>query len=78
MTRAGSHLPMELADLSYSRPDRELVGRAYAVAAYWHRGQRRKSGAPYVTHCVAVARILADLGMDAPTSTRTAPAGGHA
>ncbi|MET8157554.1 HD domain-containing protein [Sphaerisporangium sp. NPDC005289] len=42
----------------------ELVERAYAVAAYWHRDQRRRSGDPYITHPVAVAVILAEAGMD--------------
>ncbi|SEG31202.1 HD domain-containing protein [Nonomuraea solani] len=41
-----------------------LVRRAYVVAAYWHRGQLRKSGDPYITHPVAVATILAEWGMD--------------
>ncbi|MGW0805501.1 HD domain-containing protein [Nonomuraea sp. NPDC002799] len=40
-----------------------LVERAYLVAAYWHRGRRRCSGDPYITHPVAVAAILAELGM---------------
>ncbi|WP_181019841.1 HD domain-containing protein [Nonomuraea typhae] len=46
---------------------RELIERAYTVAAYWHRGQRRHSGQPYVTHPVAVAVILAGTGADAAT-----------
>ncbi|MEV0387279.1 HD domain-containing protein [Nonomuraea sp. NPDC050643] len=41
-----------------------LVQRAYLIAAYWHRGQLRRSGDPYVSHPVAVAVILAELGMD--------------
>lgn len=43
------------------------IERAYAVAERWHRGQKRKSGDPYITHPLAVATILAELGMDAPT-----------
>ncbi|MFD7902333.1 RelA/SpoT family protein [Kitasatospora sp. NPDC059722] len=43
------------------------IERAYAVAEKWHRGQKRKSGDPYITHPLAVATILAELGMDAPT-----------
>jgi GTP pyrophosphokinase len=58
-------LPPELADLPFREADKALIGRAYAVAAYWHRDQWRRSGDPYVTHCVAVARILAAMGMDA-------------
>jgi guanosine-3',5'-bis(diphosphate) 3'-pyrophosphohydrolase len=47
--------------------DAKLVRRAYATAERMHRGQMRKSGEPYITHPVAVARILADLGMDTTT-----------
>ncbi|MEW6242313.1 MAG: HD domain-containing protein, partial [Chloroflexota bacterium] len=46
---------------SYSLADRELIQRAYRVAEEAHRGQKRASGEPYITHCVAVAGILADL-----------------
>ncbi len=45
--------------------DRSLVERAYYKAEKAHDGQRRKSGEPYFTHCVAVAHILADLKLDA-------------
>jgi guanosine-3',5'-bis(diphosphate) 3'-pyrophosphohydrolase len=48
---------------TYSLADRELVQRAYRVAEEAHRGQKRVSGEPYVTHCVAVARILSDLSV---------------
>jgi len=43
------------------------VRRAYEVGAVAHEGQTRKSGEPYITHPVAVAGILAELGMDAET-----------
>jgi len=43
------------------------VRRAYEVGAHAHAGQTRRSGEPYITHPVAVAGILADLGMDAET-----------
>ena len=45
--------------------DRVLVERAYHKAESAHEGQFRKSGEPYFTHCVAVARILADMQLDA-------------
>ena len=45
----------------------ELVMHAYAVGATAHAGQERKSGEAYITHPVAVARVLAELGMDAET-----------
>ncbi len=43
-----------------------LLEQAYTVAEKAHRGQLRKSGDPYITHPVAVATILADLGMPLP------------
>ncbi|HEX3895567.1 MAG TPA: bifunctional (p)ppGpp synthetase/guanosine-3',5'-bis(diphosphate) 3'-pyrophosphohydrolase [Rudaea sp.] len=43
------------------------VIKAYQIGAHAHAGQKRKSGEPYITHPVAVAAILADLGMDAET-----------
>jgi (p)ppGpp synthase/HD superfamily hydrolase len=47
--------------------DAGLLRRAYAVADHWHSGQVRKSGAPYITHPLAVAILLADIGMDTTT-----------
>ncbi|MDO5492469.1 MAG: bifunctional (p)ppGpp synthetase/guanosine-3',5'-bis(diphosphate) 3'-pyrophosphohydrolase [Nesterenkonia sp.] len=48
-------------------PDLPLVRRAFDVAAHQHRHQRRKSGEPYITHPVAVATILAELGLTGRT-----------
>ncbi len=47
--------------------DMEAIARAYDVAEKMHRGQLRKSGEPYLIHPMAVAEILADLGMDEET-----------
>ena len=47
--------------------DAALLRRAYAIADRWHAGQFRKSGAPYITHPLAVAILLADIGMDTTT-----------
>ncbi|HEY1036096.1 MAG TPA: HD domain-containing protein, partial [Pseudoxanthomonas sp.] len=44
-----------------------LLRRAWEVGAAAHAGQTRKSGEPYITHPVAVAGVLAELGMDAET-----------
>jgi guanosine-3',5'-bis(diphosphate) 3'-pyrophosphohydrolase len=46
---------------TYSSADRELVQRAYRVAEQAHQGQTRASGEPYISHCLAVASILAEL-----------------
>jgi GTP pyrophosphokinase len=47
--------------------DLALLQQAYDVAEERHAGQRRKSGDPYITHPLAVATILAELGMDTTT-----------
>src|SRR5205823_4418972 len=47
--------------------DMGLLRRSYAVAEQMHRGQLRKSGQPYITHPLAVAQILAEVGMDTTT-----------
>ena len=46
-------------------PDEDLsiLERAYRRAVIQHSSQRRKSGEPYIIHPLAVAQILADLGM---------------
>ncbi len=45
----------------YTVVDREQILRAYHYAEAAHVGQTRVSGEPYITHCVAVAGILADM-----------------
>lgn len=52
---------------NHPKADTALLERAYVVAEQAHRGQLRKSGDPYITHPVAVATILAELGMTPPT-----------
>ena len=47
------------------RGDRELIARAGAAAEAAHSGQVRQTGEAYFTHPVAVAGIVADLGLDA-------------
>ncbi len=53
--------------LHQPKADTALIERAYAAAEKAHRGQTRKSGEPYITHPLAVAQILADLGIGAKT-----------
>lgn len=43
--------------------DMEILSRAYTRAVIQHAEQRRRSGEPYIIHPLAVAQILADLGM---------------
>ncbi len=45
-----------------SSPD--LFVRAYETANQAHQGQRRKSGEPYILHPVAVASVVAEMGLD--------------
>ena len=52
---------------THPKTDVRSVERAYEIAAYHHRDQRRRSGDPYITHPLAVATILAELGMTTPT-----------
>ncbi|HYC49491.1 MAG TPA: HD domain-containing protein, partial [Gemmatimonadaceae bacterium] len=49
------------------RLDRDLLARAYRFSEEAHRGQMRLSGEPFVTHCVEVAKILAELQLDSVT-----------
>ncbi|MGV8970628.1 MAG: RelA/SpoT family protein [Microbacteriaceae bacterium] len=53
--------------LHHPKADIPLIERAYAAAKKAHEGQKRKSGEPYITHPVAVAQILADLGIGSKT-----------
>ncbi|PFG43300.1 GTP pyrophosphokinase [Isoptericola jiangsuensis] len=52
---------------NHPKSDLGMLERAYATAEKAHRGQQRKSGDPYITHPVAVATILAELGFDGAT-----------
>ncbi|MGH3149465.1 MAG: HD domain-containing protein, partial [Streptosporangiaceae bacterium] len=52
---------------THPKADIRLIERAYETAAYWHRDQKRLSGDPYITHPLAVATILAELGMNTET-----------
>jgi GTP pyrophosphokinase len=52
---------------SHPKAEVRLLQQAYDVAARYHSGQFRKSGDPYITHPLAVAQILSELGMDTIT-----------
>ena len=47
--------------------DEALIRRAYDYSARMHRGQKRMSGEPYVTHPLNVALIIAQLKLDVPS-----------
>ncbi len=47
--------------------ERELIQRAAHLAAHAHRGQKRKSGEPYIAHVFAVTEILNRLNLDYET-----------
>lgn len=52
---------------THPKADLGMIERAYRTAEKYHTGQLRKSGDAYITHPLAVATILAELGMTAPT-----------
>ena len=63
---------MELQEILEALPnltpsEKVLIEKAYNLAKQVHKRQKRRSGEPYFTHCVAVAHILMDLRMDAAT-----------
>src|SRR6202166_1155083 len=74
---AGSSLPAAEAALlvpvltaflrRHPGDDTAMIVRAAETATLAHAGQTRRSGEPYVTHPIAVAGIVADLGLDAQT-----------
>ena len=52
---------------THPKADLDSVERAYNIAERLHSHQRRLSGDPFITHPLAVATILAELGMTPPT-----------
>jgi GTP diphosphokinase / guanosine-3',5'-bis(diphosphate) 3'-diphosphatase len=74
---AGTSLPAVEAELlvpvleaflrRHPGDDTALIVHAAELATVAHAGQLRRSGEPYVTHPIAVAGIVADLGLDAQT-----------
>jgi len=47
--------------------DMELIDKAVAYAQEKHKEQKRKDGSPYIIHPLAVAEIVAEMGMDTDT-----------
>ena len=56
-------------DLAAINPkyDDSIIIKAYEIALRLHDGQKRQSGEPYIIHPIAVAKILANFGMDNET-----------
>lgn len=64
--------PTDLEPIFKSQPklspvEKQFISKAYQRAATAHEGQTRASGDPYLIHCLAVAQILSELRLDAPT-----------
>ena len=54
---------LRIVKANHPRADLSIIERAFEAANLAHEGQVRKSGEPYITHPLAVAKILADLGI---------------
>lgn len=50
-----------------SNEGRRFMTAAYTLANEAHRSQKRKSGENYIEHCLGVAKILAEIGMESRT-----------
>lgn len=58
---------IKTARIHHPKSDVSIIERAFTAAELAHRGQMRRSGEPYITHPVAVAQILAELGIGPKT-----------
>jgi len=50
-----------------SEDNKAVIQTALDYSVRMHEGQKRKSGLPYVSHCIDVANILLDWNMDYTT-----------
>ena len=71
LEQAQGHLQLQMLLIEVAscndQADFDLIARAYHFAHKCHAGQMRKSGRPFLQHCVEVARILAQLRLDTTT-----------
>ncbi|MBT5324647.1 MAG: bifunctional (p)ppGpp synthetase/guanosine-3',5'-bis(diphosphate) 3'-pyrophosphohydrolase [Gemmatimonadetes bacterium] len=71
LEQAHDHLQLQMLLIEVASCDDQadfaLIARAYHFAKKYHEGQTRKSGHPFLHHCVEVARLLAQLRMDHTT-----------
>lgn len=58
---------LEMASSLYSEKDITLLKKAYVFAARAHKGQVRRSGEPYLSHPLEVARMLSEMRLDSVT-----------
>ena len=62
--REGFEKLLKTVQGSFSEREIEKITKAYNLAEEAHGEQKRRSGEPYIIHPVAVAQILAEMGMD--------------
>ena len=71
LEEAHDHLQLQMLLIEVAscndQADFALIARAYHFAKQYHEGQIRKSGHPFLHHCVEVARLLAQLRLDHTT-----------
>jgi len=71
LEEASDHLQLQMLLIETAagneQANLDLIARAYYFAASRHTGQTRKSGEPFMYHCVEVARILAQMRLDSTT-----------
>ena len=53
---------VRIVKTNHPKADLTVIDKAFQFAEKYHTGQLRKSGEEYITHPLAVGRILADLG----------------
>ena len=58
---------LRVTKANHPKADLSIIERAYEAAELAHSGQLRKSGEQYITHPIAVAQILAELGIGPAT-----------
>ena len=75
ITRNTSNVPKEYQEIinqlnlndEKNKTELDTIWNAYHFASIAHKTQKRQSGEPYITHCAAVALILAEWNMDIDT-----------
>ena len=54
-------------DIEEEKKIKKVLWKAYKFGSFHHSGQKRRSGKPYFSHCLAVAETLAKWKMDSTT-----------